>query len=73
MEVENGSLLRNGCTVLRIKRINPDFRIILAMKPNPEGQYHPYVTWAMDEDGNTFLGNYFKTHTDALLDFEQRT
>ena len=36
-------------------------------------QMHPYVTWAMDKDGDTYWGHYHSTMFDALTDFIERT
>lgn len=32
----------------------------------------PYVTWAIDAEGHTYWGHYFKTLNEAVKDFNQR-
>lgn len=36
------------------------------------GSPHPYVTWWMDEDGNTYSGDYCATLEEAEASFEAR-
>lgn len=44
--------------------------IVLCHRPTHD--YEPYVTWAMDLSGNTYLGHYFRTRDDAMADYKTR-
>ena len=37
-----------------------------------EGHHHPYVTWRINEQGDTYLGHYFEDVVEAVRDFDQR-
>jgi len=63
-------VLPNGAEVI-------DFKIkcggeITALCKRPGAEYHPYVTWRLDEVGNAFWGHYFKTLEEARDDFKER-
>lgn len=60
--------LKNGAT--EIARIEIDGkRVVMAKR---EAGYQPYVTWQMDDEGNTFWGHYFETHNEAVADMLAR-
>lgn len=63
-----GCTLKNGSVLLAIKKILGGI-IVLAKW---EGHYHPYVTWRMDDEGNTYWGHYFAEYREAKNDFDKR-
>jgi hypothetical protein len=66
---ETMNTLRNGAQVIAVyKSEMNDRRTVLAQWEGP----HPYVTWRLDDEGNTFLGHYFATLDEAVTDFKKR-
>jgi len=67
--------LRNGCKVVRIamRQVGDDeailHGIVLARR---DDSHEPWITWDVDNGGNTFLGHYFQHYPDALDDYEAR-
>lgn len=59
-----GSKLKNGATLLERRG-----DCVLAMYT---GHHHPFVTWRIDQDGNTFLGHYFQSLEQAAANFAVR-
>jgi hypothetical protein len=79
MEVEtmNGFTLRNRATVLFCKpdRISRDGGIngyIVLARTNSSFCSHPFATWLVDLDGNSYHGHYFETLEEAKSDFDHR-
>jgi len=65
-----GKQVVNGATIIAIKSSNTESRkIVLCLQPE---HLYQYVTWLMDEDGNTYLGHYFLNIKDAAQDFHGR-
>jgi hypothetical protein len=60
--------LKNGATVLAYKFAG-GYKTVLA---HWQSHHLPYVTWRADADGNTYLGHYFKTESEAQADFQTR-
>jgi hypothetical protein len=58
--------LKNGATVLDQKK-----DVVIAHQPSSPN--HPYVTWVVNSEGDTFWGNYFDNLPDAVRDFDKRT
>lgn len=62
--------LKNGATVEMLIETDTDERYVLANT----GGYQPYVTWAMDSEGNCYWGHYFAKDQfdEAKADLVQR-
>ncbi len=60
-----GDTLKNGTTVIDC---NEEF--VLALRTDA---HHPYVTWALGPDGDTFWGHYHFTLEEAVADFKSRS
>jgi hypothetical protein len=48
-----------------------DLGYVLAFS-DEAGEYHPFATWALNDEGATFWGHYHGTLADALRDFNTR-
>ncbi len=52
--------------------------LVIAMAPNTvlarwgRGGRLEFVTWYVDEDGNTYSGHYFTDIKEAAIDYEER-
>ena len=68
VDLKVGYVLKNGAVVDYFV-ITPHATTVLAYW---EGNYHPWVTWRLDEKGNAHLGNYFKDHEDAAKNLKER-
>ena len=70
-KIKPGSILLNGTGAIVIAsrklRFDKCF-IVFAIKPT-NGEY---VTWQMDEEGNTFHGHYTQDFYSAIDDYEKR-
>ena len=64
------SELKNGATVIASQQVEPDGRVVLA-KTQGESAC-PYVTWAVDDEGNAYWGHYYIDLMDAFADFTSR-
>jgi hypothetical protein len=62
-----GSKLANGATVLAAYTNANGQRYVLA-----DVGAEPYVTWALDNEGNAFSGRYFSDLTEAAQDLAER-
>jgi hypothetical protein len=61
---------RAGARILQIKVSAPGEYVVLCDR---DGTYtHPFVTWKMNDKGETFSGNYFAFLPDACRNFEGR-
>lgn len=58
------SKLKNGATI-----IDTNGQVVLA---NWQGHGRPFVTWRLDQQGNTFLGHYYASLIEAVVDFQER-
>lgn len=64
--------LHNGATVMSVayRKGRTDERVVLAFTSRLD--VHPWVTWAIDEQGSAFWGHYFNDPAEALADFHER-
>lgn len=62
--------LTNGAKVLAVKQLIGGHATVVAEK-SPDS-VHPFVTWAVDENGDAYWGHYFKTYDEALEDWKER-
>ncbi len=59
--------LRNGAEVIAQMPLGD--RMYVAAKWHGA---HPYVTWAVDDDGNAYWGKYFATQEEAISNLWER-
>lgn len=59
-----GEILRNGAEVVAKSK-----DVVLAVR---DGVFEPFVTWAMNDRGDTFWGHYFSDEDVAVSDFAAR-
>ena len=64
-----GSTLGNGATVIAWGTHNKDLYVLTFWCKEYVTEY---VTWLLDEQGNTILGHYFKDIFSAVKDFKER-
>lgn len=71
-----GDVLPNGATIVECK-VSPakqvyvlatSYRIPTQAEPNDK----EWITWAVDEEGNTFYGHYTFSEKEARNEFERR-
>lgn len=72
MTIAVGDKLRNGATVLAV-RSNPARYTIVAAHWVCSSTSHAYVTWAVDDNKDTYWGHYFKTEAEAHADLDKRS
>lgn len=65
----NSKTMKNGA--IEVARIQIDDKIAVLADTNGVSG-HPWATWRMDEDGNTFWGHYFDTRDEAVKDMLAR-
>lgn len=58
-----------GYELLGFMQMEADSALVLMKSDVP---HHPYVTWVMDEKGNTYHGHYFMNLGEAKWNFMQR-
>jgi len=63
--------LRNRAYVYGIAPASSDrsYRVVMAWY---DGSPHPWVTWAIDDEGNAFWGHYHTRPDVAFADFKER-
>jgi hypothetical protein len=62
--------LKNGAKLVRLEtRKQTSEQFVLAYMAN---NITPWATWAVDSEGFTYWGNYFKDEASALLDLARR-
>lgn len=63
--------LRNRAYVYGIAPATSDrnYRVVMAWY---DGSPHPWVTWAIDDEGNAFWGHYHTRPDVAFADFQER-
>ena len=71
MNMVAGTRLKNGAVVIAYKEAG-DKRVVVADFGANHLSVTPYVTWRVDEGGNTFSGHYHATQAEAFRDFVDR-
>lgn len=62
--------LKNGAKIVQLETRKKDYQqFVLAFW---SGHTCPWVTWAMDSEGNTYWGHYFGNEESARLDLAKR-
>lgn len=62
--------LKNGAEIVQTQIRKKDYQqFVLAFW---SGHSAPWVTWAMDGEGNTYWGHYFNSEDSARLDLAKR-
>ena len=68
-KIKPGTVLKYGAVVVASRGLKSgDGRIVLCFKPH-NGEY---VTWWMDDDGNTYSGNYTQDFDEAVSNYKKR-
>ncbi len=62
-------VLNNGAEILAYKRIRNSHMVVCA---KTEIGVHPFVTWAVDDNGDAYWGHYFLTEDEAMKDWRER-
>jgi hypothetical protein len=62
--------LNNGAEIKALKMIVGHHMMVLAFW---EGDLRPWVTWAVDSNGDAYWGHYFVTEAEAYDDWEKRS
>jgi hypothetical protein len=79
--VANGDTLENGFKVVSVETLERvsdtatgDVRSELSyvLAAGSADMMHPYATWAMDKNGNTYWGHYFSSMFEATKDYVER-
>jgi hypothetical protein len=67
MEIKMSDMLKNGATVLAVKKGDSSSKVALCWW---QGQY---VSWRLDDHGNTYLGHYHgQNFKQAAKEFGER-
>lgn len=72
MNLKHAMILPNGATLIAWAPAGSqakDGDIVLAVRDQSP---HPYVTWWMNAEGDTFHGHYIETLEEAMSDFKSR-
>jgi len=65
--------LKNGHPVIDWKQDRTREGFIVLVDISLANAYHPYAVWRCDKEGNTFIGDYCRTLTEARLFFAERS
>jgi hypothetical protein len=64
------TVLNNGAEVFALKGMKGRHWVVLA---KTDQGIHPWVTWAVDQNGDAYWGHYFATQPEAYDDWEKRS
>lgn len=64
------NVLNNGAEIKAFKQMIGRHMVVLAFWEGHDPM--PWVTWAVDDNGDAYWGHYFKTSDEAFDDWKER-